>query len=127
MAFSPVPIPRPVGGFAGGLRRHGGHSILAPSALDLAPPPVCKSWIRHWLLLTYVLLKTWNDRWFMSTTHSIIITTRCTKLLRVSIYASTSRTAFHSYWPVSHARVICLAWCCYRYYPSCTAPVLWWM
>ena len=24
-------------------------SILVPAALDLAPPPVCKSWIRHWL------------------------------------------------------------------------------
>ena len=25
-------------------------SIHAPAALDLAPPPVCKSWIRHWAL-----------------------------------------------------------------------------
>jgi len=31
----------------------------------------------------------------MSTMRSIIIAMRCTKLLRVAIYASTSRTVFH--------------------------------
>ena len=34
--------------------------------------------------------------WMMSTTRSKIITTRCSKLLRAAIYASTSRTAFHT-------------------------------
>jgi len=47
-----------------------------------------------WSTIIIIIIILQSNDWFMSTTHSIIITTRCAKLLCVAVY-STSRTAFH--------------------------------